>query len=61
MRAYQDFHDKIAGIRTIVALVKERTAPAARAKAPAKGDKPAARPKTAPAQKSATGDKAPHS
>src|SRR5205085_9934940 len=33
VRTYQDFHDKIAGIRTIVAVVKERTVPvAARAK-----------------------------
>jgi hypothetical protein len=73
VRAYQDFHDKIAGIRTIVTLVKERTAApvAARAKgAPKTPAKAASQPsKMTPAAKSAGGtpggtpasDKAPRS
>ena len=73
VRAYQAFHDKIAGIRTIVTLVKERTAAPvpARAKGEAKAPaKAAPRPsKMTPADKSAggaagtatTSDKAPRS
>jgi hypothetical protein len=62
VRAYQDFHDKIAGIRTIVAVVKERTTPVERTRATAKAaPKSAAKvSKTAPADKP-TGDKAPRS
>lgn len=61
VRAYQDFHDKIAGIRTIVAVVKERTTPVARARPAAKAAATAAKTtKTAPADKP-TGDKAPRS
>lgn len=63
--AYEAFRDKIAGIRTIVALVKERTAPPkpARAVANAKAPpKPAAKPsKMNPADTSASGTKAPPS
>ena len=33
VRAYSDFHDKIAGIRTILAVVKERTSPPKAARA----------------------------
>jgi len=73
VRTYQDFRDKISGIQTIVALVRERTAPpktarpAAAAAPTAKAAQPkAAKPsKVAPADKStsgsATSDKAPRS
>ena len=61
VRTYSDFRDKIAGIRTIVALVKERTTTAqpARAKGSAKAAPAAKSSKSVPAAKPATGDKAP--
>jgi hypothetical protein len=75
VRAYQDFKDKIAGIQTILTVVKERTAPpkAARAKgnAPAAAEAPKATAKSAakpskmkpdaPAGSSTTSAKAPQS
>jgi hypothetical protein len=63
VRTYQEFRDKISGIRTIVALVKERTAPpqAARAKGTtAAAQKASAKTsKIAPSAKTPAGDKAP--
>jgi len=65
VRTYQDFHDKIDGIRTIVAVVKERTTPVPRVReaktTPKNAPKAAAKAsKIAPADKP-TGDKAPRS
>ena len=72
VRTYQEFRDKIAGIETIVALVRERTAPpksarpaASSAQAPKATPKAAKPSKVTPVDKStsgsATSDKAPRS
>jgi len=71
VRAYQDFRDKIAGIQTIVSLVRERTAAPKTARPAAATTPKAAQPKAAKPAKvappdkstsgSTTGDQASHS
>jgi len=57
---YDEFKERIEGIRTIVAVVRERTSPvgSAQAKTPAKGDAKATKPAAAPKAKAAPTDKA---
>jgi hypothetical protein len=57
-RVYDEFKERIEGIRTIVAVVRERTSPVGSAQAKTKSDAKSTKPAATPKAKAAPADKA---